>query len=270
MTRENQPSRFFPAEARGFGFGFSSLSVKVDFWMDYVDLHAHFLPGLDDGASSSSDALRMVSAVASLGFTALHATPHQRFGVFLPSRENVDRVFSELRAEVKANSPSLSFGLGAENFWDEVFLTRVRDGGLPTYEGGPAFLFEVDPAMMPPRIEQTLFEIRIAGRLPVMAHPERYRAIQNDIGRAEELARSAALLVDLAALDGAHGRPAMKTARRLLEEGLVHAAATDIHTPEDQRPIAAGMAWIRKRLGPDTLERLLSENPRRILAGDLP
>jgi tyrosine-protein phosphatase YwqE len=62
----------------------------------------------------------------------------------------------------------------------------------------------------------------------------------------------------------------MKTARRLLEEGLVHAAASDIHTAEDQRTVAAGMAWIRKRLGNDALDVLVSENPRRILAGELP
>ena len=212
--------------------------------MDYVDLHAHFLPGLDDGASSSSDALKMVGAVASLGFTALHATPHQRHGVFLPSREDVDRVFSELRAEVKANSPSLSFGLAAENFWDEVFLTRVRDGGLPTYDGGPAFLFEVDPAMMPPRIEQTLFEIRVSGRLPVMAHPERYRAIQNDISRAEELARSAALLVDLG---GARWRP-----RPSGHEDRAQAARRRAGPRRgDRHPFARGPAAHRRRHGLD-------------------
>ena len=238
--------------------------------MDYVDLHAHFLPGLDDGAADGSDALKMVSAVAALGFTTLHATPHQRLGVFLPPQEDIERVFTELRAEVKTISPTLTFALAAENFWDEVFLGRLREGGLPSYSGGPAFLFEVNPGMFPPRIEQTLFEIRLSGKLPVMAHPERYRAVQIDLGRAEELARSAALLVDLAALDGAHGRPAMKTARRLLEEGLAHAAASDIHSPEDQRAIAAGMTWIRKRLGAETLDRLLGENPRRILAGELP
>jgi protein-tyrosine phosphatase len=242
----------------------------VNFRMEYVDLHAHFLPGLDDGASSSSDALEMVGAVASLGFTTVHATPHQRLGMFLPSKEDVDRVFTELRVEVKTHAPSVTFGLAAENFWDEVFLSRLRDGGLPFYRDGPAFLFEVDPGMMPPRMEQTLFDLRRRGLLPVMAHPERYRAVQGDLARAEALGRSAALLVDLAALEGAHGRPAMKTARRLLEEGLAHAAATDIHAPEDQRAIAAGMAWIRKRLGPETLDQLLGENPRRILAGELP
>ncbi len=238
--------------------------------MEYVDLHAHFLPGLDDGAPDSPTALEMIGAVTALGFGTVHATPHQRHGMFLPSAEQIQRVFAELQVKVKANAPSVTFALGAENFWDEIFLGRIRDGGLPSYDRGPAFLFEVNPAMLPPRLEQTLFEIRLSGKLPVMAHPERYRAIQGDLSRAEEIARSAALLVDLGALDGAHGRPAMKTARRLIEEGLAHAAATDIHTPEDQRPIGAGMAWIRKRLGNAELDRLLGENPRRILAGELP
>ena len=123
---------------------------------------------------------------------------------------------------------------------------------------------------MPPRLEQTLFELRLGGRLPVMAHPERYLAIQKDPARAEALGRTAALVVDLGALDGAHGRAEMKTARRLLEDGLAHAAATDIHSPDDQRAIAAGMGWIRKRLGPEALSRLLDQHPRHILAGNLP
>ena len=102
---------------------------------------------------------------------------------------------------------------------------------------------------MPPRIEQTLFELRSARPAARDGAPRTLPGRPDRPARAEQLGRSAALLVDLAALEGAHGRPAMKTARRLLEEGLAHAAATDIHAPEDQRAIAAGMAWIRKRLG---------------------
>jgi tyrosine-protein phosphatase YwqE len=62
----------------------------------------------------------------------------------------------------------------------------------------------------------------------------------------------------------------MKTARKLVQEGLAHAAATDIHRPEDQTSIAAGMAWIRKQRGQETLDEMLSHNPRRLLAGELP
>lgn len=236
----------------------------------YVDLHAHFLPGLDDGARSPDEGLSMIAALAALGFAHLHATPHQRAGMFLPSREQIDSAMSGMQSRAREAHPHVTLGLAAENFWDEVLHERLGEGSVPAYPTGKAFLFEVNPQLMPPQIEQRLFEIRVSGHLPVMAHPERYLAIQQDPARAEALGRSAALLVDLAALDGAHGRPAMKTSRRLCEEGLAHAAASDVHTPEDQRPVASGMAWLRKRLGPEALDRLLDENPRRILAGELP
>jgi superfamily I DNA/RNA helicase len=77
-------------------------------------------------------------------------------------------------------------------------------------------------------------------------------------------------MFDLGALDGAHGRAEMKTARKLVQEGLAHAAASDIHRPEDQKGIAAGIAWIRKQLGPEVLEQMLAENTRRLLAGEMP
>ncbi len=232
----------------------------------YVDLHAHFLPALDDGAKTDEMSLQMVGALTSLGFETLNATPHQRAGMFMPDRQAIDDAF----AQVRTANPGVDMGVAAENFWDDVFHERLHHGGLPCYPGGKAFLFEVNPQLMPPRIEAILFDVQVHGRLPVMAHPERYHAIQEDLDRAESIGRSAALLVDLGAIDGAHGRTEMKTARKLLERGLVHAVASDIHTPEDQRSIAAGMAWIRKHLGADALERLLADNPRRILAGELP
>ncbi len=236
----------------------------------YVDLHSHFLPALDDGSKDLAMTMEIVSAISALGFEQLTATPHQRAGKFMPTRSAIDGAFATVTQEVSTRFPQLRLGLAAENFWDDVFRERLFTESLPCYPSGKAFLFEVDPRMMPPMIERQLFEIRLSRRLPVMAHPERYFEIQQDVGRAEAIGRSAALVVDLGAIDGAHGRAEMKTARKLLESGFVHAATTDIHAPEDQRSIAAGMAWITKRFGARRLDELLDENPRRILAGALP
>jgi protein-tyrosine phosphatase len=236
----------------------------------YVDLHAHFLPGLDDGAKTREEGLRMVDALAALGFGALHATPHQRAGMFMPARPDIDQAFADISGEARRAHPDLELGVAAENFWDEVLHERLARREVPSYPGARAFLFEINPSHVPPRLEQTLFELRLAGTLPVMAHPERYAAVQQDVGRAEAFGRSAAMLVDLGALDGAHGREPMKASRKLLEQGLAHAVASDVHTAEDQRTVAAGMAWIRKRLGPEVLDQLLADNPRCILAGELP
>jgi protein-tyrosine phosphatase len=236
----------------------------------FVDLHCHYLPALDDGAPHLDASLRMVRALAALGFSDLYATPHQRAGMFMPAREAIDGAFRQVANEIRVEAPHLRMGLGAENFWDDIFHERLRQGVHPTYDGGPAFLFEVNPQMMPVGIENELFQMRVRGQMPVMAHPERYVAVQGEISVAEKLGRSAALLIDLGALEGAHGRAEMKTARRLVLEGLAHAAASDAHSPEDQNTVAAGMAWIRKQRGAAVLEQLLDENPRRILAGELP
>lgn len=236
----------------------------------FVDLHAHHLHGLDDGATSLDMALQSIAAVASLGFSELFATPHQRAGMFLPPWPDVERAWAELGPRVAEKHPGVTLRLGAENFWDEVLHDRLVNGTLPRYGDTAAFLFEINPRLWPPGMERILFEQRLAGRLPAMAHPERYVAVQESLEKAEVVGRSAALVIDLGALEGAHGRTEMKTSRRLLEEGLAHAAATDIHRPEDQRAIAAGMAWIRKRFGEGALAQLLDDGPRRILAGELP
>ena len=65
--------------------------------------------------------------------------------MFLPERADIDAAFAWLKHEAAAAHPGVQLGLGAENFWDEVLLGRLQHGGLPTYDGGPAFLFEVNP-----------------------------------------------------------------------------------------------------------------------------
>jgi protein-tyrosine phosphatase len=106
--------------------------------------------------------------------------------------------------------------------------------------------------------------------LPVLAHPERYAPLWSAPERVDAIRQNAALVVDLGALDGAHGPRECVAAQRLVSSGLAHAVASDVHQPADARAAGAGIAWIRKRLGPSAITRLLDENPRRILQGELP
>jgi len=236
----------------------------------YVDLHAHYLPGIDDGAPDLKTGLQMVDAIVSMGYSVLCATPHQRAGMYLPSAAQIEAALAAVRTALSARPGAPEIGVAAENYWDEVFAGRALTGTQPTYPGGKAFLFEVPVGQMPANLEDQLFRMRLSGLLPVMAHPERYRAVQEDFRVAEKLGQRAALLVNLPALDGAFGRPQKKTARRLVEEGLAHAVATDLHAPADAKAVAGGIQWLRKRMGESTVTRLMSDNPRRILAGELP
>lgn len=220
------------------------------------------MPGLDDGSPDDSTSLAMIRGLHAAGYDLVCATPHQKAAQYLPTAADIDAAFDR----ISALAP-LELRLGAENFWDDVFFERWREGTIPCYRPTRAFLFEIPVDDVPVRFEDSLFQMELRGLLPVMAHPERY-AIPFD--RLAELAERIPLVVDLGAVAGYHGSRAGKIAHKLLHERLAHAAATDVHSLSDVRVAMEGIAWIKKKLGPETAARLLDENPRRILAGELP
>jgi protein-tyrosine phosphatase len=236
--------------------------------MGFVDLHSHVLAGIDDGAPDLSTSLAMLDALAGIGFAEVCATPHQKAGQFLPTAEQIQRAWADVGAARRATTPALH--LAAENMWDDVFFERSQRDAVPSYDGGPAFLFELRPPQLPVGIFDHLFRLRTAGKLPVLAHPERYEPLWSDDALAERLAESCAFVIDLPAVAGYHGKRESKQARMLLERGLVRAAASDAHTPGDVKQAAEGLAWIEKKLGARAVERLCDRNPRAILLGQMP
>jgi protein-tyrosine phosphatase len=238
--------------------------------LPFVDLHSHVLPGLDDGSPDPATSLTMLRGLAALGFDTVCATPHQKTGQFLPSLESIRVAHTATVAALADAALRLRLPLAAENMWDSTLYERMGTDRIPSYDDGPAFLVEFPPSLLPVGLSASIFELRRRGRLPVIAHPERYVPLWSSPEQLDALRSECALVVDLAALAGHHGRKEGKAARRYVEEGLVHAVATDVHSPADLRGAAEGMAWIKKRLGDRALVRLLDEAPRRILAGEHP
>jgi protein-tyrosine phosphatase len=234
----------------------------------FVDLHSHVLYGLDDGAPDQAAALAMLDGLTALGVTEQCLTPHQKASQYLPAWDRIEATLAALEQIRKPHHPTLR--LGAENMWDDVFYGRVRDGTVPGYRGTSAFLVEIPPALMPPNMAEQLFKFRVAGMLPVLAHPERYHAMWDDDGLARELHKHCAFVFDLGALGGFHGKREQKQARHLCELGVVDAVATDAHHFGDLEQAQQGLEWIRKKLGAPAITRLFDHAPRVILGGELP
>ncbi|HEV7556460.1 MAG TPA: CpsB/CapC family capsule biosynthesis tyrosine phosphatase [Kofleriaceae bacterium] len=234
----------------------------------YVDLHSHVLYGLDDGAPNEEIAIAMLDGLAALGISEQCVTPHQKAGQFLPAWDQVEATLAKLDAIRRPHHPTLR--LGAENMWDDVFFQRLTDGVIPHYANTPAFLVEIRPSIMPPNMIDVLFKLRMAGKVPVLAHPERYHALWDDDELASQLRRCCAFVIDLGAIAGFHGRRETKQARHLLERGFATAVATDAHQLGDLQQASAGLAWIDKKLGHAAVARLFDHAPRQLLAGELP
>jgi protein-tyrosine phosphatase len=236
--------------------------------MGFVDLHSHVLYGLDDGAPDEQTALAMLDGLAALGVTEQCLTPHQKASQYLPDWDRIEATLARLEEIRKPTHPTLR--LAAENMWDDVFFQRAQQDAVPGYRGTMAFLVEIPPPLMPPGMIDQLFKFRRAGKVPVLAHPERYHPLWDDDRLAADLRNHCAFVVDLGAVGGYHGRREMKQARHLLEKGLVAAVATDAHQLGDLQQAAEGLRWIEKKLGHAAVVRLFDHAPRAILAGELP
>ena len=132
------------------------------------------------------------------------------------------------------------------------------------------FLVEIPPPLMPPGMIDQLFKFRMAGKLPVLAHPERYHALWDNDELARSLRGCCAFVVDLGAVAGFHGKRETKAARHLLESGLACGGRDRCAPARRSAASAAGLAWIDKKLGHAAVVRLFDHAPRAILAGELP
>jgi len=235
----------------------------------FVDLHCHFLTGIDDGAPSEDEGLAMLERLYALGFSKVVATPHMRPGMFDNQKHDLVSAFERMEPVVRARTGLPEVGLSSEHYFDDVVYERLLTGGALPYPGGRAVLLEFWGNEFPAVVMHRLFDLRQHGLLTVIAHPERYRCLWRSPAILEKLVDSgAAALLDTAALVGKYGREPQRCALDLLERGLYHAACSDAHRTADVAEVEKGMQLVAESYGDDEIEFLFGRGPRAILSGE--
>jgi protein-tyrosine phosphatase len=232
-----------------------------------IDLHAHILPAVDDGARTIEDSREMARIALREGVSAIAATPHVRSD-YPTSAEQMERGVEELNRDFAEEGIDVAVLHGGEI--DLVELAAMSRDELARFtfaQSGRYLLVEFPFSGWPLQLAQRVFELRAASLTPLLAHPERNADVQLDPGALAAPARAGALVqVTAASLDGRFGRRVKQTCERLLELGLVHVLASDAHTPAVRE---AGLANAVAALRDHGLARYLTEEvPAAIVAGD--
>ena len=231
-----------------------------------IDLHSHILPGLDDGVESLSAAVEVARAAVRDGITVIAATPHVRDD-YPTSADEMERALEETRAALAAEGIALELLAGGEIALDR--LARLEKEELQRFALGgskQALLLEFPYFGWPLGLDQTVFELRVRGWRPVLAHPERNDEVQTRPDRLAHLVEGGALIqLTAASLDGRLGRATRATALRLIERGYAHLIGSDAHAPSLRE---VGLSAAAAAVGDPLLARWLTLDVPRAIVDD--
>lgn len=211
----------------------------------WIDIHAHILPGIDDGPSHWKESEMMLCMAREQGISHIVATPH-----FAKDQdmEQLGNMLKELRHRADLVSKGLTVSLGQEIMYFEELPLYLEQGKALTLAGSRYVLVEFLPGDSYMRLNRAVRSLVQSSFLPVVAHAERYHCLL-ERGRAEELVNSGAYLqVNAGSLEGGLLSKQAAWCRREILNGSIHFLATDMHGVSRRPPAAAAAAaWMEKQ-----------------------
>jgi len=238
-----------------------------------IDLHTHFLPGIDDGARNLNEALALARAAVADGITVCAMTPHIHPRRYPNLKSALLGHLDAFRTALAEHQIPLQIYLGAEVRLSIESLGQLLEGEVPflgEVGGYKIMLLEFPHQMIPVGSQQFVNKLLAMKIRPLIAHPERNKAVLADLERIRPFVDAGCWLqVTAGALTGHFGAPARKVALRLIENDWVHVVASDSHNLEARPPvISAARDVLAQLFGPRTAQQMVAVRPAQILGID--
>lgn len=197
---------------------------------DFVDIHSHLLPGIDDGSKNLDNSIDLISKMSSYGIKNFITTPHVLGDVYPNSSKTIKSKLEEVRIELKKrNITDVTINAAAEYMMDEQFSIRLEENDILTLKDN-YILVEMSYFNAPLNLFEILFEIQLKGYKPVLAHPERYGFYHNNFESYHKLKNAGCLFqLNLLSLTEQYGKGVQKVSNQLLKENLYDFVGTDTH-----------------------------------------
>lgn len=240
-------------------------------WLDdsaeMIDIHCHLLPGIDDGPATMDHSLELARALVADGIDHVVCTPHVFPGRWDNRCSSIRTGFDQLVAHLAAAGIDLSLSWAGEIRLAPEVLPLLMQQELPLLgerrNGGCTLLLEMPDGQIPVGTERFVSWLLREDVRPVIAHPERNRAVMENPERLEPLVDMGChLQLTAASVTGHFGVRAQETARRLIDEGWVQAVASDAHNLGGRRPrMREAKEWLARHYGTNVARNLVLMGP---------
>jgi tyrosine-protein phosphatase YwqE len=209
---------------------FTSSKTTPDLSFIGVDMHSHLLPGIDDGLKTPEETMQFMEELHIMGYKKFICTPHILSGVHPNTPESILPKLALIQDMLKKSGLPVDVEAGAEYMVDLEMEALVNNNDRLMTFGDNYILIEMSYLAASPNIEQVIFQLRMKGIKPILAHPERYTFHHRNFSAYERYQDLGCLLqLNLLSLLGYYGEPIKEVAEKLVEKKMISLLGTDMH-----------------------------------------
>jgi len=236
-----------------------------------IDFHNHIIPNLDDGSKSVGMSINMLKEAESQGITDIINTIHFQHPKMDEKNTSYDYVIQQInKLQERINQEKINIKIHpASEVFFKFNLTKILNNPITTFGKGKYMLIEFQRLSFPEGYESEIFKIQLKGITPIIAHPERYRGIQNNIELAKKWINQGYIIqIDCASILGRFGKETEKSAIQLLKNGYCHLIGSDAHNDKNRNFLMKdALSKINNLVGKDSA-LIIKNNSNKVLNGE--
>ena len=235
-----------------------------------IDFHNHVLPNVDDGARSLTMSLEMLKDASDQGITDVVNTVHYQHPKVETediSLKRIHREIKRLQEELIKHDIPIKLHCGAEVFFLPNLL-KVKEDPLATFGHGNYMLVEFQPHQLPDIYKKELFNLKMSGVTPIIAHPERYKPVQKNFGIIENWLDAGCIIqVDAGSILGYLGPSAKLASEKIIKNGWCQILGSDAHDNLKRKfCLSEAVDLVRNLIG-DSVNSMVKDNPKAVIEG---
>ena len=234
-----------------------------------IDIHTHILPGIDDGAKDDQMTLNMLRMAEQDGTRIMIATPHYYYPQYIGTEEEIQQKVKYVNQLAHKNGIRVEVLQGREIMLDHYTIEDIKQGIMGSLNNSQYLLVELSMQEWKPYYLSHMYELQLMGYSLIIAHPERYPYVQEDITMLNPLIKEGAIFqMTASSITGLHGKKVQRVSKELIRQGAIQLIASDTHSDRLRNPsIQKGLAEVAK-IAPEIATKM-EEYPYKILANQM-
>lgn len=232
-----------------------------------IDIHAHILPGIDDGAVNLTESLEILRWLGEQGVTDVIMTPHYVHETnFVSTRKENLELMEELKRWMETEEIKIRVYLGNEIYIDNNIIKLIDNGKISTLADSNYLLVELPLDDELPNYDDILVDLMDKGYKVILAHPERYMIVHENYEILKSLHEMGVLFqCNLGSIIGKYGKKAQKTMKKMAKDKLVFTFGSDTHHLRMEKYFALAQKKLAKYYNEREMNQLFVMNPKKIL-----